>query len=259
MDKIILESVGISKSYGDSGEKTDILNNINLSVKAGEFIIIYGTSGSGKTTFLNILSGLLKPTSGKVIIDGKNYSGMNEKEKTTFRAKNISYIFQNYGLIPLINVLDNVLIASEASHKYKTRTRSSPNGSKNLNLRKYAMEILKSLKIDHLADRFPSELSGGQQQRVSIARALVKHPLVIFADEPTGALDSYASSFVINIFKKLSLKGYTIIMVTHDENLKEIADRIVYISNGTINNIVENTKVTFENNSKVPTLLVKEF
>jgi len=242
MKKIILESINISKSYNFNNKKIDILKNINLSVKAGEFIIIYGTSGSGKTTFLNIMSGLLKPSDGKVIISGRNYSEMEETEKTKFRAKNISYVFQNYGLIPLINVLDNVLLASEASGKYKTRTRSSPNGDKNLNLRKYAMEILKSLKIEHLANRFPSELSGGQQQRVSIARALVKHPLIIFADEPTGALDSYASGFVIEIFQGLAAKGYTIIMVTHDENLKEIADRIVYISNGTIEKIVKNEK-----------------
>ncbi|MGL4768695.1 MAG: ABC transporter ATP-binding protein [Mycoplasmoidaceae bacterium] len=233
----ILKCEKISKHYFFNKKKIDILNDINLDINKGEFIIIYGTSGSGKTTLMNIMSGLLNPDNGKIVINGTDYSRMNQKQKTKFRGKYISYIFQNYALIPLINVLDNILISLEISNSIKLINKGKVD--KNLQ-KKDAYSLMNSLKINMLSDRFPSELSGGQQQRVSIARALIKKPLIIFADEPTGALDRESSLYVMNVFKDLHSKGNTIIMVTHDENIKSDADRVIYIENGKIVNIVNN-------------------
>nr|UWI48421.1 ABC transporter ATP-binding protein [Clostridioides difficile] len=219
----ILQVTDLKKYYGRNSNITKALDGVSLSVEKGEFISIVGTSGSGKSTLLNMMGGLDNPTSGNVIIRGKELSTMNDEQLTIFRRRNIGFIFQNYNLIPLLNVYENIIL---------------PIGLDGETLDKdFINEIISLLALDEKLHDIPGNLSGGQQQRVAIARALVTKPAIILADEPTGNLDSKTSADVLGLLKMTSKKfNQTIVMITHNNEIAQLADRIVRIEDGKIDN-----------------------
>ena len=217
----ILKSENLTKYYGKNENLVKAIDNVNISIEKGEFVAIVGKSGSGKSTLLHMLGGLDNPTSGDVIIDGQNIGKMKEDDLAIFRRKKIGFIFQYYNLIPSINVWENVVL---------------PIGLDGQKVDKdFVNEVLQVLGVDGKKDSLPATLSGGQQQRVAIARALVTKPAIIFADEPTGNLDSKTEAEVIKLLK-LSAKKYdqTIVMITHDENIANMADRVITIEDGKV-------------------------
>lgn len=218
---VILEARNLKKIYGKGEAQVNALNGINLTVKRGEFVTIVGTSGSGKSTFLNIAGGLDVPTSGEIIIDGKTLGAFTEKELTVFRRRMIGFIFQNYNLIPMLNVYENIILPLKLDER--------PADSR------YIGEITEALALDGKLKSFPNQLSGGQQQRVAIARALVTKPAIILADEPTGNLDSATSQDVLGLLKITSTQFHqTIVMITHNEEIAQLAERIIRIEDGRI-------------------------
>ena len=190
------------------------LENINLEIKSGEFIAIIGESGSGKSTLLSVLSTLLKPTSGDIVYENMNYKDI--KNIDDFRKNNIGFIFQFHYLINYLSVKENINLANEKASKEEI------------------FDLLKLLGIENLIDKYPNEISGGQRQRVAIARALINNPKIIFADEPTGNLDSKNSLNVFELFKTFANKGTTIIVATHDKSLAELANKIYEVKDGKI-------------------------
>ena len=194
--------------------KDKALENINLEIKSGEFIAIIGESGSGKSTLLSILSTLLKPTSGDIVYEGLNYKDI--KNIDDFRKNNIGFIFQFHYLINYLSVKENINLANEKASKDEI------------------FNLLKLLGIENLIDKYPNEISGGQRQRVAIARALINNPKIIFADEPTGNLDSKNSLNVFELFKTFANKGTTIIVATHDKSLAALANKIYEVKDGKI-------------------------
>lgn len=218
----ILELHHVEKVYGEKENQVRALKGINMQVKEGEFIAIVGTSGSGKSTLLNLIGGLDTPTSGKILIKGKETGSLTRKELTIFRRRNIGFVFQNYSLMPVLNVYENVALPVSFD-----RGRHHN--------RKYIEELLRELGIWEKRTKYPHELSGGQQQRVSIARALVNKPAIVLADEPTGNLDSATTVEVIGLLKS-SCRKYkqTILMVTHNEAIAQTCDRIIHIEDGKI-------------------------
>lgn len=218
----------LRKVYKVGSEKVVALDNINLEIEKGEFCCIVGTSGSGKSTLLNQLAGLEKPTKGTVTINGENISKMNEKQLAVFRQNNIGFIFQSYNLLPTLTAVENVafpLIFKGVDKKVRE---------------KKARAILKEMQMGERMNHKPTELSGGQQQRVGIARAFVGKPSVIFADEPTGNLDSKTTEQVMDMLIDISEKNnITFVMVTHDPELAKKAKRVITIVDG---NIIHDTK-----------------
>ncbi|RXJ84593.1 ABC transporter ATP-binding protein [Arcobacter sp. CECT 8985] len=200
------------KNISHKYEKEFVLKNINLNIKKGSFVAITGESGSGKTTLLSIISTLLKPTSGEVLFENINYNNIKNIDK--FRQENIGFIFQFHYLINYLTVKENIQLANENATDEKI------------------LEILKQLKIESLINSYANEISGGQRQRVAIARALINNPKVIFADEPTGNLDSKNSLNVFNLFKELIKQGVTLIVATHDKNLASLADINIEVKDG---------------------------
>ncbi|MEW9408620.1 ABC transporter ATP-binding protein [Clostridioides difficile] len=219
----ILQVINLKKYYGQSSNITKALDGVTLSIEKGEFISIVGTSGSGKSTLLNMMGGLDNPTSGKVIIKGKELSTMTDEQLTIFRRRNIGFIFQNYNLVPLLNVYENIIL---------------PIGLDGETIDKdFINEIINMLSLEEKLYDMPSNLSGGQQQRVAIARALVTKPAIILADEPTGNLDSRTSSDVLSLLKVTSKKfNQTIVMITHNNEIVQLTDRIIRIEDGKIVN-----------------------
>ncbi|HBF4254725.1 ABC transporter ATP-binding protein [Clostridioides difficile] len=219
----ILQVINLKKYYGQNSNITKALDSVTLSIEKGEFISIVGTSGSGKSTLLNMMGGLDNPTSGKVIIKGKELSTMTDEQLTIFRRRNIGFIFQNYNLIPLLNVYENIIL---------------PIGLDGETIDKdFINEIINMLSLEEKLYDMPSNLSGGQQQRVAIARALVTKPAIILADEPTGNLDSRTSSDVLSLLKVTSKKfNQTIVMITHNNEIAQLTDRIIRIEDGKIVN-----------------------
>lgn len=219
----ILQVINLKKYYGQSSNITKALDGVTLSIEKGEFISIVGTSCSGKSTLLNMMGGLDNPTSGKVIIKGKELSTMTDEQLTIFRRRNIGFIFQNYNLVPLLNVYENIIL---------------PIGLDGESIDKdFINEIINMLSLEEKLYDMPSNLSGGQQQRVAIARALVTKPAIILADEPTGNLDSRTSSDVLSLLKVTSKKfNQTIVMITHNNEIAQLTDRIIRIEDGKIVN-----------------------
>ena len=215
-------SVRNLKKYYNTGENTvKALDGIDLDICKGEFLAIVGTSGSGKSTLLHLLGGLDNPTSGEVIIDGRNISGLSRDELTVYRRRKIGFVFQNYNLLPLMNVYENIVLPIKLD------------GIKPDN--DYIEEILKLLKLEDKKYFMPNQLSGGQQQRVALARALAIKPAIILADEPTGNLDSRTSQDVLGLIKISSQNlAQTIVMITHNEEIAQMADRIIRIEDGKI-------------------------
>ncbi len=218
----ILELRHVEKIYGDRENQVRALNGINMTVKEGEFAAIVGTSGSGKSTLLNLIGGLDIPTKGKIYVKGRETDSLTRKELTIFRRRNIGFVFQNYSLMPVLNVYDNVALPVSFD-----RGRHHN--------RKYIEELLRELGLWEKRTRFPHELSGGQQQRAAIARALVNRPAILLADEPTGNLDSATTVEVMGLLKA-SCRKYkqTILMVTHNEAIAQTCDRIIHIEDGRI-------------------------
>ncbi|MCI9005808.1 MAG: ABC transporter ATP-binding protein [Lachnospiraceae bacterium] len=216
----VLQVNNISKQYGEKGNTVEALKNVSFRVGQGEFIAVVGTSGSGKSTLLNLIGGLDTPTQGDIIVRKRNIAGLKRKELAVFRRRNIGFVFQNYSLMPVLNVYDNVALPVTFD---KGKYVDHP----------YLEDLLKELGLWEKRKRFPSELSGGQQQRVALARALANKPAILLADEPTGNLDSRTTVEVMGLLKN-SCRRYsqTILMVTHNESLAANCDRILHIEDG---------------------------
>ena len=223
----VLKTVNLTKIYGYCENEVLALNKANIEVKQGEFVAILGTSGSGKSTFLNLVGGLDTPTKGEIFIKGKDISKLKKEEQTIFRRRYIGFVFQNYSLMPVLNVYDNVVLPI------------SFDKGQGIN-HEYIKSLLTELGLWDKRKKYPYELSGGQQQRVAIARALANKPAIILADEPTGNLDSKTTSEVIGVLKSSSHKyNQTIIMVTHNEVLAQACDRILRIEDGILRKVGE--------------------
>ena len=217
----ILETIDLKKYYGSEPNITRALDGVSLTIAAGEFVAIVGTSGSGKSTLLNMIGGLDVPTSGKVIVDGKDLSSMNDEQLTIFRRRKIGFVFQNYNLVPVLNVYENIVLPVELDGDSVDT--------------KFMQDVVRMLALEDKLNSMPNNLSGGQQQRVAIARALVSKPAIILADEPTGNLDSRTSNDVLGLLKVTSQKFHqTLVMITHNNELAQLADRIVRIEDGKI-------------------------
>lgn len=217
----ILKAIDLKKYYGKDEICVKALDGINLSFQKGEFISIVGTSGSGKTTLLHMLGGLDRPSSGEVIVNGNKLFDMEDDELTIFRRRNIGFVFQNYNLVPILNVYQNIVLPIELDGNRVDEY--------------FISEIINILGIQNKIESLPNNLSGGQQQRVAIARALSTKPAIILADEPTGNLDSKTSQEVIGLLKFMSEKfNQTIVMITHNEEISQLTDRIIHIEDGKI-------------------------
>ena len=220
-DNIILKIEKLKKEYGEGENAFLALNDVDLEVKQGEFVAITGESGSGKTTLLNCIGSLDRPTSGKIIFNGKDITTMDDNGLSAYRRKSIGFIFQNFNLIPVLNVEENIVLPLNLDN-------TPPD-------KEFLEELLKLTGLDVKRNNYPHELSGGQQQRVSFARALIHKPRIILADEPTGNLDSKNSREIISILKS-SIKKYnqTLILITHDGSIAAQADRICRITDGVL-------------------------
>lgn len=217
----VLRTKGLKKIYNTPSSQIRALDGIDISVEEGEFIAIVGSSGSGKTTLLNMLGGLDNPTEGEIIVRGKNLADMDSEELTVFRRRNIGFVFQNYNLMPILNVHENMTLPLKLDGLGEDRN--------------FLEQIIESLKLKEKLYSMPNTLSGGQQQRVAIARALVARPAVILADEPTGNLDSKTGTEVIGLLKTSAIQfNQTILVVTHNEDIAQMADRIIRIEDGKV-------------------------
>ena len=217
----ILQTTELKKYYGAEPNITRALDGVTLSIEKGEFVAIVGTSGSGKSTLLNMIGGLDVPTSGQVVVDGKELSKLKDEELTVFRRRKIGFIFQNYNLVPVLNVYENIVLPVELDGNKVDK--------------KFMNEVVQMLGLEDKLNNMPNNLSGGQQQRVAIARALVSKPAIVLADEPTGNLDSKTSQDVMGLLKVTSQTfSQTIVMITHNEEIAQMADRIIRIEDGRI-------------------------
>ena len=219
----IISVKNLTKTFTDGLTQTKVLKGIDFSVADGEFVAVMGRSGAGKSTFLYQMSLLDNPTGGEIILNNIDTHNLDNDEKTNFRLVNLGYVFQDYSLIPELTAAENIMVPLLMQ------------GLSRGIAYKRALEVLKSVDLNHRENNLPSELSGGEQQRVSIARSIIHNPKILFADEPTASLDTFSSNIVIDIFKKLNKeKGLTIVMVTHEDEYGKVADRIVQLSDGVI-------------------------
>ena len=219
----ILKTTDLKKHYGSGESMVKALDGVSLSVEKGKFTAIVGTSGSGKSTLLHMLGGLDKPTSGSVKVGGKELSDMNDEQRTIFRRRQIGFIFQNYNLVPILNVYENIVLPIELDGNTADK--------------RFVGGIVKMLGLKEKLTSLPGNLSGGQQQRVAIARALATKPAIILADEPTGNLDSRTSQDVLSLLKATSARfNQTIVMITHNEEIAQLADEVIRIEDGKIVN-----------------------
>ena len=217
----ILETKDLRKVYGSGDTEVRALDGVDLTVEKGEFVAVVGTSRSGKSTPLHMLGGLDRPTGGTVTVDGKELSAMRDEELTIFRRRKIGFVFQNYNLVPVLNVYENIVLPIQLDGNAPDKA--------------YVERIIETLGLEAKLQNLPNNLSGGQQQRVAIARALAAKPAIILADEPTGNLDSATSLDVMGLLKVTAQKfSQTIVMITHNEELAQMADRIIRIEDGRI-------------------------
>ena len=207
----------VSKIYRTGEVEYRALDKINLEINQGEFVVILGPSGAGKSTLLNLLGGMDRPTSGKIVVNQVDISKFTDRQLTKFRAEQIGFVFQSYNILPSLTVEENVSIMRDI-----------------IKLKQNPIEVLKSVGLSRHLKKFPSELSGGEQQRVSIARAVVKKPAILLCDEPTGALDSDTGVQILKLLKAQTDKDTTVIIVTHNALIAEIADRVIHLKNGQI-------------------------
>ena len=217
----ILETKDLRKFYGSGDTQVKALDGVDLSVENGEFVAIVGTSGSGKSTLLHMLGGLYRPTSGAVLVDGKDIFSLKDEELTIFRRRKIGFVFQSYNLVPVLSVYENIVLPIQLDGGKVDQS--------------YVNQVIEALGLEQKLQNLPSQLSGGQQQRVAIARALATKPAIILADEPTGNLDSKTSQDVLSLMKVTGQKfAQTMVMITHNEEIAQMADRIVRIEDGRI-------------------------
>ena len=226
-DKIMNKIVSfydVIKDFGEFPNVTRVVDGVNFSIYEGEFVVILGASGAGKSTVLNMLGGMDKPSYGEIYVDGINITELNDNELAEYRAQKIGYIFQSYNLIPSLNVYENVNISKEiVKGGFKTE------------------DVLEIVGLKHHMNKFPSQLSGGQQQRVAIARVLSKNPDIILGDEPTGALDTNTGIMIMSLLQRLCWKlNKTVVIVTHNPEYANYADRIIYMKNGKIDHYLIN-------------------
>lgn len=220
----MIEVKNIKKTYGTGENKMQVLKGISLSIAEHSFTVILGASGSGKSTFLNIISGLEQADSGNVLYDGVDITKLNDSDLTKFRKENIGFVFQQYYLLPNMNVDKNVKMGADlvCNKDYK--------------------KIIEAVGLKKKINKYPSQLSGGEQQRVSVARALAKKPKILFMDEPTGALDETTGRQVLDYISKLHDEyGFTIVMVTHNQNIAEMADTVITMNSGNVLDIYSNS------------------
>ena len=224
----VLQTRDLKKYYGAAPNITRALDGVSFSVAQGEFVAVVGTSGSGKSTLLHMMGGLDTPTSGSVFVRGEELAKKKDEELTIFRRRNIGFIFQNYNLVPILNVYENIVLPVELDGGTADR--------------KFMDEIIHLLALEGKLEQMPNNLSGGQQQRVAIARALMTKPAIVLADEPTGNLDSRTSADVLGLLKRTSSEfDQTIVMITHNNEIAQLADRIVRIEDGRIVRVVSET------------------
>ena len=217
----ILQATDLKKYYGAEPNITKALDGVTLSIEQGEFVAIVGTSGSGKSTLLNMMGGLDIPTSGSIKVKGKELADLNDEQLTIFRRRNIGFIFQNYNLVPVLSVYENIVLPVELDGDTVDK--------------KFMDEVVRLLALGDKLNSMPGNLSGGQQQRVAIARALITKPAIVLADEPTGNLDSRTSSDVLGLLKVTSSQfRQTLVMITHNNEIAQLADRIIRIEDGRI-------------------------
>ena len=217
----ILETKNLQKVYGSGETAVHALRGVDLNVQRGEFIAVVGTSGSGKSTLLHMLGGLDRPTAGEVMVDGKSIFSLKDEALTIFRRRKNGFVFQNYNLVPVLNVYENIVLPIQLDGNTVDEN--------------YVAEIIQILGIESKLNNLPGQLSGGQQQRVAIARALAAKPAIILADEPTGNLDTRTSQDVMGLLKVTSQKfGQTIVMITHNEEIAQLSDRLIRIEDGRI-------------------------
>lgn len=221
----MIEVKNVSKIYKMGNEKVTALNNVSLKINDGDFISIVGPSGSGKSTLMHLIGGLDKPTNGKILVDGKDISTLKDKQMSKYRNESIGFIFQAFNLENTQTALENVMMPLIFAGMGKGERK------------RRALRALELVELSNKSKHKPMEMSGGQRQRVSIARALVNDPKIIFADEPTGNLDSKTGETIMNLLKNLNQKGYTIIMVTHNKEQAKEANRIVMIKDGEIQEV----------------------
>ena len=217
----ILETRDLRKVYGSGDTEVRALDGVDLAVEKGEFAAVVGTSGSGKSTLLHMLGGLDRPTGGSVIVDGRELSTLKDEELTIFRRRKIGFVFQNYNLVPVLNVYENIVLPIQLDGGQPDKG--------------YTNQIIETLGLGPKLQNLPNNLSGGQQQRVAIARALAAKPAIILADEPTGNLDSRTSQDVMSLLKVTSQRfAQTIVMITHNEAIAQMAGRVIRIEDGRI-------------------------
>lgn len=217
----ILKTIDLKKHYGKESNITKALDGVTITIEEGEFVAIVGTSGSGKSTLLNMIGGLDLPTSGSIIIRGIELAKMESEELTLFRRRNIGFIFQNYNLVPILNVYENIVLPVELDGDTVDKL--------------FLAKIVHLLGLEEKLSSMPNNLSGGQQQRVAIARALISKPAIILADEPTGNLDSRTSADVLGLLKYTSKEfQQTIIMITHNNEIAQLTDRIIRLEDGLV-------------------------
>lgn len=218
---VILETKELKKYYGTGETEVRALDSVSFSVEKGEFVAIVGSSGSGKSTLLHMLGGLDRPTAGAVFVDGKELSALGEEELTIFRRRKIGFVFQNYNLVPVLNVYENIVLPIKLDGNKVDEA--------------YVTRVVEALGLEAKLWNLPNQLSGGQQQRVAIARALATKPAILLADEPTGNLDSKTGLDVMGLLKVTGERfGQTIVMITHNEEIAQMADRIVRIEDGKV-------------------------
>ncbi len=221
MGKTIVEFKDVVKTYGSGEALQYAVNHIDFTIDEGEFVVILGQSGAGKSTVLNILGGMDQPTEGKVIVDDKEITGMNDKQLGKYRADTIGFVFQFYNLIPSLTAYENIALT-----KNIVKDAADP------------AALLDMVGLTRCRDKFPSQMSGGEQQRVAIARALAKNPKIILGDEPTGALDSETGVIVLELLQKMCRqKGCTVILVTHNAEIAQCADKVIRMKNGKIREV----------------------
>ena len=223
MKNVILEAKQLNKSFANNGVQNHVINNLDLQIYEGDFTVIMGASGSGKSTLLYNISGMDRPTSGQVIYKDKDITKLNEKKMASLRVNEFGFVFQQVHLVSNLTVLENILVPGYMA-----------GGKKPAEVMKEALALLKDLNVEETANRLPSQISGGEAQRGAIARAVINHPGVLFADEPTGALNRKNTKDVLKLFSELNAKGQTILMVTHDMKAAIYANRIIYIEDGRV-------------------------